>query len=68
MAGGGLASDAGGGGIWTATNGGAGTLTLINSTVTGNTRDRSAPNGRFAEGGGIQVQDGEAFSSSRTAS
>jgi hypothetical protein len=61
LAGGPLASDAAGGGIWTATNGGAGALTLINSTVTGNSAAVSAPNGRSAEGGGIQVQDGEAF-------
>lgn len=61
LAGGPLASDAAGGGIWTATNGGAGALTVINSTVTGNTADVSAPNGRSAEGGGIHVQDGEAF-------
>jgi hypothetical protein len=60
-AGGGLASNAAGGGIWTATNGGPGALTLINSTVTGNTATVSAPNGRFAEGGAIFVQDGEAF-------
>ena len=62
VAGGGPASSAGGGGIWTATNGGAGTLTLINSTVTGNTASVSAPNGQFASGGGIEVQDGETFS------
>ena len=61
VAGGPLASDAMGGGIWTATNGGAGLLTLINSTVTGNSAAASAPNGRVAEGGGIEVQDGEAF-------
>jgi hypothetical protein len=61
VAGGPLASDAGGGGIWTATNGGAGALSLINSTVVGNSASVSAPNGRVAEGGGIEVQDGEAF-------
>ena len=61
VAGGGLASEANGAGIWTATNGGAGTLTLINSTVTGNRASVSAPNGRFAGGGGIFVQDGEDF-------
>lgn len=60
-AGGGPSSDAGGGGIWTATNGGAGALTLINSVVTGNSATVSAPNGRFVSGGGIEVQDGEAF-------
>jgi fibronectin-binding autotransporter adhesin len=62
VAGGPLASDAAGGGIWTATNGGAGALTLVNSTVTGNSAAVAAPNGRIAEGGGIHVQDGEAFS------
>jgi hypothetical protein len=62
VAGGPLASDAAGGGIWTATHGGAGSLTLINSTVTGNSAAVSAPNGRIAEGGGIHVQDGETFS------
>jgi hypothetical protein len=61
QAGGALASDATGGGIWTATNGGAGALTLINSTVSGNSASVSAPNGRAAEGGGIEVQDGETF-------
>jgi hypothetical protein len=61
LAGGTLASDAAGGGIWTATNGGAGALTLINSTVSGNSASVSAPNGRAAGGGGIEVQDGEAF-------
>jgi len=61
LAGGALASDATGGGIWTATNGGAGALTLINSTVSGNSASVSAPNGRAAEGGGIEVQDGETF-------
>jgi hypothetical protein len=60
-AGGGLASNGAGGGIWTATNGGPGELTLINSSVTGNTASVSAPNGRFAQGAGIFVQDGEAF-------
>jgi hypothetical protein len=62
VAGGPLASDANGGGIWTATNSGPGALTLVNSTVTGNRAAVSAPNGRSAEGGGIHVQDGEAFS------
>jgi hypothetical protein len=61
VAGGPLASDAGGGGIWTATNGGPGALTLIDSTVTNNRASVSAPNGRFAEGGGIEVQNGETF-------
>jgi hypothetical protein len=61
LAGGPLASDAAGGGIWTATFGGPGALTLIDSTVTGNKAKVTAPNGRFASGGGIKVQDGEAF-------
>ena len=61
VAGGGVASSAHGGGIWTATFGGPGALTLIDSTVTGNKASVTAPNGRFAEGGGIEVQDGEAF-------
>ena len=38
------------------------TLTLINSTVTGNTATVATPNGRFAAGGAIEVQDGETFS------
>jgi hypothetical protein len=61
VAGGPLASDVGGGGVWTATNGGPGALTLIDSTVTRNQASVSAPNGRFAEGGGIEVQNGETF-------
>jgi len=61
MAGGPNASEAAGGGIWTATNGGPGALTLIDSTVAGNTASVVAPNGRFAQGGGVHVQDGEAL-------
>jgi hypothetical protein len=61
VAGGGVASSAHGGGIWTATNGGPGALTLVDSTVTRNKASVTAPNGRHAEGGGIEVQDGEAF-------
>jgi len=61
VAGGPLASDADGGGIWTATNGGPGGLTLIDSTVTNNQASVSAPNGRNTEGGGIEVQNGETF-------
>jgi hypothetical protein len=61
VVGGGVASNADGGGIWTATNGGPGALTLIDSTVTGNKASVTAPNGRFASGGGIKVQDGEAL-------
>ena len=47
---GGLASDARGGGIW---NSNVGVVTLRHSFVTGNRAAVSAPNGRFAEGGGI---------------
>ena len=47
---GGLASDARGGGIW---NSSVGVVTLRHSFVTGNRSAVSAPNGRFAEGGGI---------------
>ena len=61
VAGGPVASEAEGGGIGTATNGGPGALTLIDSTVTNNQASVSAPNGQFAEGGGIEVQDGETF-------
>jgi hypothetical protein len=61
LAGGPLASNAAGGGIWTSTGGGPGALTLIDSSVTGNSASVTAPNGRFAEGGGIEVQDGEVF-------
>jgi hypothetical protein len=61
VAGGPKASSAAGGGIWTATNGGPGALTLIDSIVERNRASVTAPNGQFAEGGGIEVQDGEAF-------
>jgi hypothetical protein len=67
LAGGPLASNATGGGIWTATGGGPGVLTLINSTVAGNSAGVTAPNGRFAEGGGIAVQDGEALTITNSA-
>ena len=46
----GLASDARGGGIW---NGSVGAVTLRHSFVTGNRTAVSPPNGRFAEGGGV---------------
>ena len=46
----GLATDARGGGIWTSR---LGAVTLGRSFVTGNLSAVSAPNGRFAEGGGI---------------
>jgi hypothetical protein len=45
-----LATDARGGGIWNSSQGKA---TLQHSFVTGNRSAVSAPNGRFAEGGGI---------------
>ena len=47
---GGLATDARGGGIW---NSRVGTVTLRHSFVIGNRSAVNAPNGRFAEGGGI---------------
>jgi hypothetical protein len=47
---GGLATDARGGGIW---NGDVGAATLRHSWVIGNRSAVSAPNGRFAEGGGL---------------
>jgi hypothetical protein len=61
VAGGPVASDAAGGGIWTATNGGPGSLTVIDSWISGNRASVSAPNGLFGHGGGIEVQDGEAL-------
>jgi hypothetical protein len=45
-----LATDARGGGIWNARDA---TVTLRHSVVTGNRSAVTAPNGRFAEGGGI---------------
>ena len=45
-----LATDARGGGIW---NAGDSTVTLRHSWVTGNRSAVTAPNGRWAEGGGI---------------
>jgi hypothetical protein len=54
-AGGPVASDAHGGGIWTAR---VATLTLRDSAVTGNLSGVVGPNGRFAIGGGVHVQDG----------
>ena len=55
VAGGPVASDAHGGGIWSA---GVGTLTLENSAVTGNESTVAIPNGRFAIGGGVHIQNG----------
>ena len=54
-AGGAVASDSHGGGIWSA---GVGTLTLRNCTVSGNRSAVVPPNGRFAIGGGVHIQDG----------
>lgn len=62
VAGGGPSSNASGGGIWTSSHGGPAALTLIDSTVSGNRAFAAAPSGRFAEGGGIDVQDGEQLS------
>jgi len=44
-----------GGGIWSA---GVGTLTLRNCAVSGNRSAVVPPNGRFAIGGGVHIQDG----------
>jgi hypothetical protein len=55
VAGGPVASDAHGGGIWSA---GVATLTLKNSAVTGNGSLVVPPNGRFAIGGGVHIQNG----------
>jgi hypothetical protein len=55
VAGGPVASDSHGGGIWSA---GVGTLTLENSTVTDNESIVAIPNGRFAIGGGVHIQNG----------
>src|SRR5262249_22257542 len=52
--GGPLASDATGGGIWSAANV---SVTLANAVVTQNHATAVAPYGRFAEGGGIFVED-----------
>jgi len=54
-AGGPVASDAHGGGIWSA---GVGTLTLKNSAVIGNRSMVRVPNGRFSIGGGVHIQNG----------
>jgi hypothetical protein len=50
----GVASDADGGGIWSA----LGSLTIRNSIVTRNSAIAGIPNGRFAEGGGLFVDSG----------
>jgi hypothetical protein len=53
----GPASDADGGGIWVGFAGGS--LTLHNSTISGNLAWASDPNGRFAEGGGLFTAFGD---------
>jgi hypothetical protein len=50
----GVASDADGGGIWSA----HGALTVINSRIVRNQAIAAIPNGRFAQGGGIFVDSG----------
>jgi hypothetical protein len=50
----GVASDADGGGIWSA----IGSVSITNSVVTRNGAIASIPNGRFAEGGGLFVESG----------
>jgi hypothetical protein len=50
----GVASDADGGGIWSA----LGALTISNSFVARNNAIAAVPNGRFAEGGGLFVDSG----------
>jgi hypothetical protein len=50
----GVASDADGGGIWSA----HGALTVVNSRIVRNQAIAAIPNGRFAEGGGIFVDSG----------
>jgi hypothetical protein len=54
-AGGAVASDAHGGGIWSA---GVATLTLLESAFVDNATRVVSPNGRFAVGGGVHIQDG----------
>ncbi len=50
----GAASDADGAGIYSL----VGAVTLLNTRVADNTATASAPNGRFAEGGGVDVETG----------
>lgn len=58
-AGGPVASDAAGGGVWSL----FGTLTIVDSVLAGNRAVVHAPNGRFAEGGAVLVETGSgAFS------
>ena len=59
-----IASDALGGGIYVGFAGGS--LTLINSTVSGNVAHVSDPNGRFAEGGGIFTAFGDTVTLTHT--
>ena len=61
--------EAKGGGIWTASPGpvgspafGNGSLTMKNDIVTGNVAEKDGGDGFRVEGGGIEVQGGEAFS------
>ena len=54
-AGGAVASDAHGGGIWSA---GVATLTIRASAFVDNATRVVPPNGRFAVGGGVHIQDG----------
>jgi hypothetical protein len=54
-AGGPVASDAHGGGIWSA---GVATLTVLASSFLDNATRVVPPNGRFAIGGGVHIQDG----------
>ncbi|MDQ6607905.1 MAG: right-handed parallel beta-helix repeat-containing protein [Actinomycetota bacterium] len=51
-----IASDSDGGGIY---SGSRGSLTIRDSVIERNLASVSAPNGRFAEGGGIFASDGE---------
>ena len=50
-----MASDAHGGGIWSA---GVATLTIRASAFVANATRVMPPNGRFAVGGGVHIQDG----------
>jgi hypothetical protein len=55
-----------GGGIWTASPGGTGSLTMRNVFVVGNTAEKDGGDDFRIEGGGIEVQDGETFSISNS--
>jgi hypothetical protein len=58
VSGGGVTTEAKGGGIWNATSGGPGSLVLRDSRITGNTAVVTSNHPRIAEGGGIEAQDG----------